>query len=725
MSEGARHLWIEGGDGPGRAARAAEAKPTISVDCHRRLRGPYTGLGTVLRHLVPGLTPSGRAAAQRHVIEVLAIAPELSRVLEPAPGTLTSGAMFGERTRWYAAARTRRMAHGIIDLLRELRDGSADAPLVLLFDRVDEADATDREFLTLALRRLDPTRVRLVVGSSDRGNLPEALLGARTEHAEILRVSTAQIGAVEQDAEDGEDAASGDEPRLEEAARAFVWTECTAADTAADAAAARAYERITEDLRRRLHDERADALEALDERSLHLGAIPFHREHGSDPDGAGRTSMMDAITHCIGSAYYTLALELCDRLSVIVPEEDFIPYYIVRTKRAQCLAPLNRGEECEPLYYHLLARTSRPELHMSLYYALGMLYTRLYPNERRDHDRARAFLNTSVALAKLLPDPEVRSFQTVFMGNGKALAEMHRGNLAESLELVEDGIARLTAELAADKHQLHRSVLHHNRAQLLASLGRTDEAMAEFDFVIGVDPYYPEYRFDRGNLHLRRGGSEAALADYEVATRLGPPFPELFYNRGEARIAVGDVAAAVAEFGYVLDLEPDHLEARISLASILLDSGEPERAAEVVRTGLAYEPDSARLLCTLGLALADSGEPRAAIEAFDQALVRDPALAEARVNRAVVAYQQGRFESALEDLTVALDEDPGNADLLFNRGLAHEALGRWDLAAEDYAVALLDEHCDQDEVTSRRARCLDVLGQGAATSADPAELLIA
>ncbi|MBR7838940.1 tetratricopeptide repeat protein [Actinospica durhamensis] len=720
MPEGARHLWIEGDDGPGRAARAAEAKPTISVDCHRRLRGPYTGLGTVLRHLVPGLTPTERAAAQRHVIEVLVMAPELSGVLEPAPGTLTSGAMFGERTRWYSALRTRRLAHGIIDLLRELRelqDGSADAPLVLAFDRVDEADATDQEFLALALRRLDPARVRLVVGSSGGGSLSEALLGARDEHAEVVELTAAVGAAQEQVGEvDGADGV---------AARAFVWSECTASDTAADAAAARAYERIPEELRRRLHDERADELEALGERSLHLGAIPFHREHGSDLDGVGRTSMMEAVSHCIGLAYYSAALELCDRLRVVVPEEDFVPYYIVQTKRAQCLAPLNRGEECEPLYYHLLARTGRPELHMSLYYALGMLYTRLYSNERKDHDRARAFLNTSVAIATQLEDPEVRAFQTVFMGNGKALAEMHRGNLTGALELVEGGIARLAADLPDEKHHLHRSVLHHNRAQLLASLGRLDEAMAEFDFVIGVDPYYPEYRFDRGNLHLRLGELEAALADYNHATRLGPPFPELFYNRGEARIALGDVAAAVTEFSYVLDLEPDHLEARISLASLLLDSGEPERAAAVIRTGLVYEPDSARLLCTLGLALVDGGEPQAATEAFDEALVLDPALAEARVNRAVVAYQEGRFESALEDLTVALAQDPGNADLLFNRGLAYEALGRWDLAAEDYAVALLDEHCDQDEVASRRAGCLDALGQGTVTSADPAEILIA
>jgi tetratricopeptide (TPR) repeat protein len=712
MSEEVRHLWIDGGDAAAREALAAEAKPTVAVDCHRRLRGPYTGLGSVLRHLVPGLPANARAAAQRHVIEVLAIAPELGRVLEAAPGTLTSGAVLEERTRWYSALRTRRLSNGIIDLLRELDGGGAAAPLVLMFDRVDEAEATDQEFLTLALRRLDPAQVRLVIGSGG-GTLPDALLGACTNHAEALHVPASPV------ADDG--AAAHDEEQLAQAARAFVRTECTSPD----AAAAQAYQRIPDDVRRRLHDERGDELEALDEKSLSLGAIPFHRENGSARDSVGRTVLMDAVTHCIGLAYYTAALELCDRMCAWVSDEDHVFFHMLHTKRAQCLAPLNRGEECEPLYYDLLARTSRPEFHMSLYYALGMLYTRLYPNERKDHDRARAFLNTSIALADGLRDPETRAFHTVFMSNGKALAEMHLGNLTGALALVDGGIARLAQEVAADRHQLHRSVLHHNRAQLLAALGRADEAMAEFDFVIEVDPYYPEYRFDRGNLHLRRGETEAALSDYEAATRLGPPFPEVFYNRAEAHLAAGDLPAAIAEFEYVLDLEPDHLEARISLASVLLDRAAPDRAAAVARTGLEYDPAAARLHCTLGLALADLGESKAATAAFDRALSLEPLLAEARINRAVVAFQDGRFDSALDDLTAALAEDPGNADLLCNRALAYEALGRWDRAAEDYAAALLDEYCDQAEVAGRRARCLEVLGAGAGSDAEPVEALSA
>ncbi|MBC3839697.1 hypothetical protein GXW82_04050 [Streptacidiphilus sp. 4-A2] len=74
------------------------------------------------------------------------------------------------------------------------------------------------------------------------------------------------------------------------------------------------------------------------------------------------------------------------------------------------------------------------------------------------------------------------------MGNGKALVDKHLRNPQAALTLVEDGIALLDRELTPDQHRLHRSVLHHNRSQLLAGLGRLTEAEAELDYVVGVDP---------------------------------------------------------------------------------------------------------------------------------------------------------------------------------------------------------------------------------------------
>jgi hypothetical protein len=166
-------------------------------------------------------------------------------------------------------------------------------------------------------------------------------------------------------------------------------------------------------------------------------------------------------------AFYDSALDLTGRLALLVTDPDADPaqYYKVQTAKAQCLALLERPAETELIYYDLLSRSASPRWHMNVCYALAMLYTRLLDEDRKDHERALAYVNTAIAIASQLEDPDDRAFHTVFMNNGKVLVETHLGNLPGSPAIVTEGIERLERELPASKHRLHRSVLNHNRAQ--------------------------------------------------------------------------------------------------------------------------------------------------------------------------------------------------------------------------------------------------------------------
>lgn len=128
------------------------AQPDATADCDRRLRGPYTGTGTIIRSLVPVAAESHRRLVRRHAIEILAVAPELESITGPAPGTLTSLATGQERTRWYSRQRTRRIAHGLVEFLRALASVSEDGPLTLALEGLDDADP-------LAGYRANPDRV--------------------------------------------------------------------------------------------------------------------------------------------------------------------------------------------------------------------------------------------------------------------------------------------------------------------------------------------------------------------------------------------------------------------------------------------------------------------------------------------------------------------------------------------------------------------------------------
>lgn len=725
------HVWITGAPRAACVAAAAAFAPDASVDCHRRLRGPYTGTGSLLRTLVPGVHARTPALPARHAIEIVAVAPELEVLVGAAPATLTSLALQAERTRWYSHFRTRRIAHGIVDFLREC---ARDHRLTLAFGAVDHADPTDLEFLAIALRRLDPAQVSLLVCSHGAVGQIEAELTARCQRQLVtgadrdgdatghgcpggdVGVADARTGAGAA-AIGTAAAAAGEAAAGGEAGAAFI-----ASDGTSDIPAEReAYLLMDPQVRARLHDERAAELGRRGEWSLRLGAIPYHLENGVAPRSAGRAACVAALDYCIGSALYEAGLDLATRLSALVDADaEPIEYYRAQTLKADCQVLLERPDETEPIYYDLLSRSAKPYRHMVLSYTLAMLYTRMYGPEHKDHRRALAHVNTAIAIASQLEDPAERAFNTVFMNNGKALVEMHLGNLEESLRLVTEGVERLDRELPPGRHLLHRSVLRHNRGQVLAALGRHGEALAEFDHAIEVDPNYPEYRFDRGNLLFRMGRHARALADYEAAIPLGPPFPELYYNCGDLRAATGDLDGAMRDLSYVLDLEPDHLEARVTLASLLLDAGDPAAAAAQAREGVAVLPDEARLHCTLGLALLELHDYQAARGAFDRAIEIDPGLSAAWSNRAVAAYEQGRYDDAVADLSAALDADPGNPDLLYNRGFAHEAAGRPRAAIGDYTLARQHPGADQAALAHGRDRCLAALGRAEDQQAEPA-----
>ncbi|MFD5825255.1 tetratricopeptide repeat protein [Lentzea sp. NPDC060358] len=673
MSE---HLW--------RIGPRAEAFGDEEVDCHRRLRGPYTGVGTLLRRLVPDAHGRWPDLVARHALEILSAAPELSGLIGAGPQTLTSLAIPSERTRIYPANRTRRLAHGIFEFLRSYAELAGHDPLTLAFTNLDEADHTDQEFAAIALRRARSGPLRFVITTRTR-NVVDELSASLHQYA---RQTTAPPRP--------DDACTD-----EEALRAFIGADCVSDDPRQLTAYATADPAVVA----RLHDERAAELTGGDS-SLGLGALLHHLEHGSDPAQAGSTAMLDAANHCFDMGFYHALLDIVPRGRAITdPFEEQERHWLLTTKMTTALASLDRSLESLPYYDELRERYTIPMVHLFCSYAMAMLYTRHHPPEHKDHHQAKVLLNNAVAIASLLPDLEQRTFQTVFQNNGKALVEMHLGNLPGSLDLVNEGVRRLDAELDPDKHQLHRSVLLNNRAKVLVALGRVEEALADLDAVIEVDPNYPDYYFDRADVWRKLGEPARALADYATATTLTAPFLELHYNRADLLAELGDLEGAVTDLSYVVELEPDQLDARINLISLLIEAGALDTARAHVDEGLRVHPQDARLLHASGLLAVENDDLDLAAREFDHALRVDAGLVAARASRAALAHSRGDQDAAVEDLTAAIELDSANPDLFYNRGFVLQAAGRYREAIDDYTRALVLPGADEPELLQRRGMC--------------------
>lgn len=665
-----RHLWIVG---PTAAARRAAVPVTATVvlDAHRRHRGPFTAAGDLVRAVVPAARERRSEIVGRHDIGILSVAPELRTLVPSNHETLTSLAPGEERTRFYPRARTNRIAHDLTELLIEL--ASAGEPLLdIVVDRADEADATDVELLAILLRRLDPALVRILVGSATT-DLPAELAQPLAEYA--VKVVAPAAPAVT-------DAASDTLVDQRRSAAAYVESDCTSEEPGLIVG----YDALPPAERALLHDARAAALAERGELSWHLGAIPFHLEHGTHPDRA-RSALLAALEHCVRMGFYEAVLEAGERCRAFVDwDRDPEEAWRVTAKVTTALVVLERPAEAEALYDEACERTALPAVHMQAAYGRAMLLTRFYVDAARDHRRAKAWVNTAVAIASQMADAERRAFNTTFNENGLALIEMHLGDLDEALRLVTDGLQRLDRELGPEIQTLHRSVLRYNRAQLLARLRRVDEAIAEYTRCIEADPHHSEYWFERAGLYRRVGRVEAALRDYDAAIRESAPYAEPHYNRADLRLELGDDAGALADFSYALELDPDLVGAYVNRASILLADGDHDGAARDVAAGLERDPLSAHLHCLAGLLAMEAGDAVAARCAFDAALAIDATLVEALANRAVLLFDAGDIEGAIADFGRALElrDDPV---VRSNRALAYEHADRWIEAADDYERA--------------------------------------
>ncbi|HEX7304109.1 tetratricopeptide repeat protein [Lentzea sp.] len=645
--------------------------PHVETGCHRRLRGPYTGAGALLRRVVPELLAHNADLVLPRATNVVAVAPELAVVLPLPEKTLTEAAEPRERTRFYSAGRTERLVHGVAELLLDWARVLHPDGVVVAFTDVDQADETDRELLRVLLRRCDPRRLTVVVELDDPGD-DEVLAAALARYADTgaRRVRT---------------------PVLEgDLAQLYVDSD----GVLDDEAVLQAYRALPADERARRHSARAEVLLASGEPSFELGAVPYHRERGTDPVVAGET-LLTATTRCLELGYYHASMDLALRGRELVSAAEHPHlYWNLTTKVAACLSYLGPGEEAAR-YLGELRHTTDAEMHMRSSYMTAMLHTRYLPKDALDHELALEWSNISIVLADNYPKPERRTFNGAFMRNGKALVELHRGDLQAALDLVNEAIGMTDSHLGHEEQLLHRSVLTHNRAQVLAAMGKHAEALRDYDDVIRRDPNYGEYYFDRATVRRAAGRTAEAMDDYAAAIRLSPPFHEAHYNRADLLRELGDDEGALRDLDYALELEPDHVDSLVNRVDLLLAGGDAGRASVDVEHGLALDPRNARLLAARGSLLAEAGEHEAAWAAYSAALEQDATLVAAWGNRAVLAFTTGRPDQAVEDLTEALRiaDDPV---LRVNRAIASQELGNHRQAVRDLDAALAAGAGDPD-----------------------------
>ena len=666
---------------PPRAERVLGGRYALDLRSHRRLRGPYTAGGELLRRVVPELTRVDPELIKPASTAVVAIAPDLEADAPIRPQTLTDLADGDERTRFYAIQRTRDLAYMVSELVNVWVRVCHPEGVTLRFWELEHADPTDVQLFRTLRRRRDPSALELV-------------------DADPLGSLTAE--------------GMGRDP-----AQHYIDADCIDSNPGHLAA----YELLNDEDRKARHSARARVLIARAEPGSQLGAIPYHLERGEDPAEslewfvAGQNQMFR-------EGFYEAALDFGRRGRAQLSYDDDPKTFDYLTKRViGALTYLSRCDEAMELIDEHRRITTEVKEQMNGAYMMAMIYTRHLEAARLDQDKALSWVNTALALAEGAPTPERHAFYSAFMRNARALVELHRGNLSGSLDLVNQAIDLLDAHLDPDKHQLHRTVLINNRARVLLGLKDYDGALRAFDEVLTRDPEYDEPYFDRSVARKAKGDIDGALRDLDHAIELSVAFTDAYYNRADIRLDQGDEEAALADLDTVLDIDPDYTEALLNRAALLIGMGDLDGAEADIAHGLSLKPEHAHLWSARGLLRGEQGDEEAALESYATALKLDPELVEVFGNRAVLHYTAGRVAEAVSDLDRAIALRDTGA-LRVNRGIGLLELGEAEAAVRDFDAALESADADRAEALFRRGLAHHIAGDHPRAAADWAAHLL-
>lgn len=187
-------------------------------------------------------------------------------------------------------------------------------------------------------------------------------------------------------------------------------------------------------------------------------------------------------------------------------------------------------------------------------------------------------------------------------------------------------IAGCTEVLARgeDETDEDRATAHYNRGNAHYSKQALEEAIADYDAALELNPDHAFAHFNRGGVHTDLGDNRAALDDYTAAIALDPTDAAGFYNRGNAYKALADTDKAITDFNEALRLKPDYANAYFNRGNAYCDKSDYTQAVADYSAYIALDSTDASAYRSRANAFYMLAEYAKAIVDYDASLAIEP-----------------------------------------------------------------------------------------------------
>ena len=245
-------------------------------------------------------------------------------------------------------------------------------------------------------------------------------------------------------------------------------------------------------------------------------------------------------------------------------------------------------------------------------------------------------------------------------------------------------------------------------------LGEYDDAIADCDQAISLNPDYSAAYEIRGRAYDAKGMHEQAETDFQKARGLDnevggaipnfdryPERPTDHFGLGLAHLKNADYGEpgfyreAIENFSRAIELDPKFADAYkrrgdaySGLAEEEAESDYYNRAIADYNRAIALNPDDASAYSGRGYAFYRQDNFDRAIADFTQAIDLNPGNIGAYGFRGYAFYRQDNFDRAIADFTQVIVLDPDIASAYQDRGDAYFQQGEYKLAIADFTQAI-------------------------------------
>lgn len=243
------------------------------------------------------------------------------------------------------------------------------------------------------------------------------------------------------------------------------------------------------------------------------------------------------------------------------------------------------------------------------------------------------------------------------------------------------------------------AIPYYGHGMALQNMGKSDEALADLEKAVSIDPKYADAICEKGVVEISKGIKDKGCMDLRKAKVLGNEkakglyesnacsgMSTVFTASGDKKFEAKDYAGALADYTASIQLNADSASTYLKRGQCNVLLKKYDKAINDYNKALKIKADTVSILYLRALAYNASGNYKSAFEDLSKVIRLDPNNYDAYLQRGSACEGMENFRSATYDYSEAIRIKPKDGLAYYKRGLANQD-AKDNSACKDFKMA--------------------------------------